>query len=120
MEYQTVSPDNLSPPYTGTGFTGNSNGRLIPEYYNNTTKYDTADLYIVDDYGNKTHYATFVVFAIPIIIETNVYSANIVAFRNCKKRSINSSIVFMVIAYVINVPITLIILCIYILALISI
>lgn len=48
-----------------------------------------------------------VILAILIIVETFVYKVNIASFRNCKKRSINACTVFLIIAFVLNVPITI-------------
>jgi hypothetical protein len=74
------------------------------------THYCTLVFLVVD--GIKL--PTFVVFAIPLIVETIIYSANVATFRNCKKRLISSCTAFLVIAFVLNVPITILLLCMYI------
>jgi hypothetical protein len=54
-----ISPTGMTSPYTGTGFTGNSSGGLIPEYYNSRVEFNTATIYVVDAYGNKIQFAIF-------------------------------------------------------------
>jgi hypothetical protein len=55
-----ISPTGMTSPYTGTGFTGNSSGRLIPEYYNSSIEFNTATIYVVDAHGNKVQFATYI------------------------------------------------------------
>jgi hypothetical protein len=65
---------------------------------------------VIDGYN----FSVFSLLIITIIVEAFAYLPNIATFRGCKKRSIKSSNVIMIIANVLNVPITLLLICIYI------